>query len=63
MDGNIVRNLYNLMIDNWGGIFLRLWVLYATYMKSIIHTGRLIIWFIIIAFCIDLAATFALQSI
>ena len=51
------------MIDNWGGRFLSLWVLYATYMQSIIRTGRLIKWLIIIAFCIDLAATFALQSI
>ena len=32
-------------------------------MKSIIRTGRLIIWLIIIAFRIALAATFALQSI
>ena len=47
------------MIDNWGGRFLRLWFLYATYMKSITGTGRLII----IAFQIDLAVTFTLQSI
>ena len=31
-------------------------------MKSITGTDRLIIWLIIIAFHIDLAATFALQS-
>ena len=35
---------------------------YTTYMKIIIGTGRLIIWLIIIAFRIDLAGTFALQS-
>ena len=51
------------MIDNWRGRFLRLWFLYATYMKSIIGTGRLIIWLIVIVFRSDLAATFALQSI
>ena len=33
------------------------------YMESVIGTGRLIIWLIIIAFRIDLSATFGLQSI
>ena len=64
--------LYNTMIDNWGragggrggreisqtSVFV-----YTTYIKSIIGTGRLIIWLIIIAFCIDLAAAYAFQSI
>ena len=51
------------MIDNWGREISQTLYLYTTYMKSIIGTGRLIIWLIIIAFHIDLAATFALQSI
>ena len=48
--------------DNWGReISQTLVFIYTTYMKSIIGTSRLIMWLIIIAFCIDLAATFALQ--
>ena len=46
------------MIDNWGREISQNLYLYTTYMKSIIGTGRLIIWLIIIAFRIDLAATF-----